>query len=99
MQTVLVCLMSEIKLYLRITIPFVREYKTKPFVRIKVIINYKTATTLMIMIMTVMVMVMVLVLNGNNDADGDDDNEAYVPEGHFTSFVGQRRVLFNLDFR
>ena len=49
----------------------------------------------MIMIMTVMV----LVLNGNNDGDGDDDNEAYVPEGHFTSFVGQRRVLFNLDFR
>ena len=37
-QTVLVCLMSEIKLYLRVTIPFVRKYKTKPFVGIKVII-------------------------------------------------------------
>ena len=35
---VLVCLMSEIKLYLRVTNPFVRKYKTKPFVGIKVII-------------------------------------------------------------
>ena len=50
----------------------------------------------MIMIMTVMVIV--LVLNGNNDGDGDDDNGVYAPEGHFTSFAGQRGVLFNLEF-
>ena len=50
----------------------------------------------MIMIMTVMVMV--LVLNGNNDGDSDDNNEVYASEGHFTSFAGQRGVLFNLDF-
>ena len=43
-------------------------------------------------------MVMVLVLNGNNDGDGDDDNGVYAPEGHFTSFAGQRGVLFNLEF-
>ena len=41
---------------------------------------------------------MVLVLNGNNDGDGNDDNGVYAPEGHFTSFAGQREVLFNLDF-
>ena len=40
------------------------------------------------------VMMMVLVLNGNNDGDGDDDNEVYASEGHFTSFAGQRGVLF-----
>ena len=45
------------------------------------------------------VMVMVLVLNGNNDGDGDDDNEDHAPDGRFTSFAGQRGVLFNLDFR
>ena len=45
------------------------------------------------------VMVMVLVLNGNNDGDSYDDDEGYAPEGRFTSFAGQRRVLFNLDFR
>ena len=45
------------------------------------------------------VMVMVLVLNGNNDGDCDEDNEVYAPDGHFTSFAGQRGVLFNLDFR
>ena len=37
-QTVLVCLISEIKLFLRFTIPFTQKYKTKPFVGIKVII-------------------------------------------------------------
>ena len=47
------------------------------------------------------VMVMVLVLNGNNDGDSydDDEDEDHAPEGRFTSFAGQRRVLFNLDFR
>ena len=45
------------------------------------------------------VMVMVLVLNGNNDGDSYDDDEDHAPEGRFTSFAGQRRVLFNLDFR
>ena len=49
--------------------------------------------------MIITVMVMVLVLNGNNDGDSDDDNEVYASEGHFTSFAGQRGVLFNLDFR
>ena len=44
------------------------------------------------------VMVMVVVLNGNNDVDSDDDNKVYASEGHFTSFAGQRGVLFNLDF-
>ena len=44
-------------------------------------------------------MVMVLVLNGNNDGDSYDDEEDHAPEGRFTSFAGQRRVLFNLDFR
>ena len=37
-QTVLVCLISEIKLFLRFTIPFTQKYKTKPFVGTKVII-------------------------------------------------------------
>ena len=79
--------MSEIKLYLRVTIPFVRDQSNN---------NYKT-TTLMTMIMTVMEMV--LVLNGNIDGDGDDDSEDHASEGRFTSFAGHRGVLFNLDFR
>ena len=50
------------------------------------------------MIMTVMVMVLVLTMVMVM-VYSDYDNEVYAPEGRFTSFAGQRGVLFNLDFR